>query len=217
MASIIKRKEIPLLITGFCGFAMVLSYFINFDPLNYVAGTINGWITVLSGIVVGLGVIGLIIVHGNRIQKRTPGQWPFSLWLIIIMFVTMAAGWWAQVPWGLENQYWQLIYLYVQTPIQTTIFSLFGFYVISAAFHALRVKNLESLLFLITGTIIFFWAAPIGSAIWPGFATLGDWLMAAPTAGVFRGILLGASLGIVAFGLRLLIGRERGYLRTRSG
>jgi hypothetical protein len=216
MASILKRREIPVAIAGIIGIVLLLAYFVKYEPLQTTASTLTSWGTVLTGLMLAVGLINLCIVHGNRVVKREKGMWPFSLWLLVSMFGTIIIGIWAGVPWSRDNEVWQFLYTYVNTPISQTIFSLFGFYVISASIHALRARSFESMLFLISGLVVFFWAAPIGSAIWPGFANLGDWFMATPTAGVYRGILLGISLGLISFGIRVIIGQERGYLKVRE-
>lgn len=212
MESILKRREIPIGITALVGIILLLDYFVKFNPLQSTAATITSWSTVLTGVIIAIGLCNLTIVQGNRVLKKAKGQWPFSLWLVVSMYATIIIGLWAQVPWGMENDTWRFIYTYINTPITQTISSLFGFYVISAAFHSLRAKNAESMLFMLSALAIFFWAAPIGSVIWPGFSTLGNWLMTIFTAGVYRGVLLGISLGLISYGVRVVIGRERGYL-----
>jgi len=213
MSDILKRREIPIVITAFVGIVVILSYFISFDPLQSTASTFTSWGAVLVASMVFIGLINLCQVHLNHIRRREKGIWPFSAWLLVAMFGTIIIGLWAGVPWGTQNDAWVFIYTYINTSISQTIFSLFGFYVISASFHTLRARNLESVIFLISSFVIFFWAMPVGTYIWPGFSPLGDWFMNVLTAGVYRGILLGISLGLISFGIRVISGIERGYLR----
>jgi len=213
MSDILKRKEIPIVITAFVGIVVILSYFVTFDPLQSTANTITSWGAIIVASMLFIGLINLCQVHLNRIMKREKGVWPFSAWLLVAMFGTIIIGLWAGVPWGGTNDSWVFIYTYINTSISQTIFSLFGFYVISATIHALKARNLESGIFLISSFIIFFWAMPVGTYIWAGFSPLGDWVMNVLTAGAYRGILLGISLGLISFGIRVIAGIERGYLR----
>jgi len=58
--------------------------------------------------------------------------------------------------------------------------------------------------------------APAGSVIFgplaPQFNDLGDWIMNVPNMAGFRGILIGAAVGAISLGIRVMTGRERGYL-----
>jgi len=215
--SSLAKKEIPLLLTGIIGLIILLAYFVEFPPLQNAAGTLTNFGSIITGIMIGVGLVNLVIIHGKNVIDQRKGTWPFSLWLIISMFGTIFVGLWAGVPWGSAgNDIWLFLNNYIRSPISITIFSIFGFYVIAAAVHALKIKSIETALFLISAIVVFLWNAPIGSVIWSGFPGLGAWLLAVPTGGAFRGVLLGASLGLISMGIRILTGRERGYLKLRE-
>lgn len=215
MSSILKRKEIPIIITSLTGVIVTLAYFIRFEPLQSTSGILTTWGSILTAAMLFIGLINVTQIHIRRINRREK-QWPISVWLLIAMYGTLIVGLWAGVPWGKSNDAWVFIYTYVTTSISQTIWSLFGFYVIQASIHALRARSTEALVFLLASFVIFLWSIPVGPYIWPGFSTLGTWMTDILTGGVYRGILLGMSLGLIAFGIRVMAGIEKGYL-TRRG
>ena len=98
---------------------------------------------------------------------------------------------------------------YIQIPLQATIFSLLAFFVASAAYRAFRVRSLDSFIMLAVGLIVLLGQVPLGAAIWDKIASAKDWLLSYPTTGGARGIILGAALGAVLTGLRVLLGVDR--------
>jgi len=53
---------------------------------------------------------------------------------------------------------------------------------------------------------------PIGSALWDGMPGTTTWIMLVPNLAAKRAILIGASLGAVATGMKIILGLERNYL-----
>ncbi|MCX7017888.1 MAG: hypothetical protein WCK47_03810 [bacterium] len=98
-------------------------------------------------------------------------------------------------------------------PLAATIYSLLAFYVASAAFRAFRAKNLHATLLLIAAIIVMIGRVPIGGYIWKGFPWLQDWLMIWPNTAGQRAIQMGAAIGMIAMGLRVIFGIERPYLK----
>jgi hypothetical protein len=53
---------------------------------------------------------------------------------------------------------------------------------------------------------------PAGSLLWEEFPLIKEWVLRVPTMAGARGILLGVALGIIATGLRILLGADRPYV-----
>jgi hypothetical protein len=100
--------------------------------------------------------------------------------------------------------------LYV--PLDSTIFSMLAFYITSSAYRAFRVRSAEATVLLLSALVVMFGRAPVGPAVWPSIGPITSWIMAVPNTAGMRGILIGVSLGVLSMGIRLLLGRERGYL-----
>lgn len=214
MSGLIKR-EIPLAITFITGIILIGSYFLNIPILSRISSEILTWTNIIAGTMTGLGIINIFMINIRSVQRREEGKWPFALWLmfgIVFMFlfgiqqgllsgvtVTEAPGY-----------FW--VYMNVNIATMITIFSLFGFYVVSATIHAFQVRNLESFLLALGAVIVFLWNAPLGGVIWSGFLPLGSWVSANVTGSTFRAVTITMAVGVLSLGIRILLGMERGYL-----
>ena len=164
---------------------------------------------------IGLGIINIFMIHIRTVQKREPGKWPFSLWLMFGIVFMVVFG----IQQGLLSgktiseapaYYW--VYMNVNIATSITIFSLFGFYVVSATIHAFQVKNLDTFLLSLGAILIFLWNAPLGGIIWEGFLPLGTWISTNITGSTFRAVTICMAVGVLSLGIRILLGLERGYL-----
>jgi hypothetical protein len=93
-----------------------------------------------------------------------------------------------------------------------TMFALLAFYIASAAFRAFRVRRTEAALLAGTAVIVMLGRVPVGAALWPGLPEVTDWIMNAPQLAAKRAILIGAALGAVSTGLKVILGLERNFL-----
>ena len=105
------------------------------------------------------------------------------------------------------------IYFKVFSPLQATMFSLLAFYVASATFRAFRARSLEATLLLVAGVLVMLGQVTLGNAAVD--ATTGQvqkFLMDNFVKAAERAIAIGASFGVLATGLRIVLGLERSYL-----
>lgn len=114
--------------------------------------------------------------------------------------------------WGADGRMRTWIYDHVFAPCNATMFSLLAFFVASAAFRAFRARNIESGLLLGSAIIVLLGRAPMGAAISGKLPALSQWILDIPNNGSRRAILMGAAVGAVATGLRVILGLERSHL-----
>jgi hypothetical protein len=104
------------------------------------------------------------------------------------------------------------MYDYVFYPCNATMFALLAFFIASAAFRAFRARNAEAALLLGAAIIIMLGRAPIGRAISDMLPLISDWILDVPNNAGRRAIMMGAALGAIATGLRIILGLERSHL-----
>jgi hypothetical protein len=105
------------------------------------------------------------------------------------------------------------VYFKIFAPLQATMFSLLAFYVASATFRAFRARSLESTLLLAAGAIVMLGQVKIGNDLTGGAAgAMQAFLMNNVVKAAERAIVIGASFGVLATGLRIVLGIERSYL-----
>ena len=100
---------------------------------------------------------------------------------------------------------------YIYTPLGATLYPITGFYIFSAAYRAFRARNIDATLMLLAGIFVMLKNAPVGEAIWIGFKTIGNWVQFTGQVPGMRTLAIVGALGLIAFGFRALLGKERGF------
>ncbi|MCL4458591.1 MAG: hypothetical protein M1136_05340 [Chloroflexi bacterium] len=204
------RQSIPLAIAITAGAVVSADYFVTNTYLNVISDLLVGWVTIIAAVALLLGLLNVSRVHISAIVERKGNRF-YSLCLLLTAVVIIVFGVWPGSR-GPNDPVVVWIFDYIYTPLNATIFSLLAFFVASAAYRALRAHTFEATLLLLTAVIILLGQIPLASTAWPEISHLKDWLVAYPMTAGMRGIILGASLGIIATTVRALVGLDRHYL-----
>lgn len=202
-------RSVVIAITTAIGLLVLAGFFIQNDSLVIIQQTFLDWTLILAAIALILGIFNVVGSHVRRARERRSG-WPYSLFLLAAMGTVIILGLLDPRGPGAPTVAW--IFNYIQLPLQATIFSLLAFFVASAAYRVFRARSVESFIMLIVGLVVLLGQVPIGSLIWDGMANAKEWLLSYPATGASRGIILGAALGIVLTGLRVLLGVDRPHI-----
>jgi hypothetical protein len=114
--------------------------------------------------------------------------------------------------WGKEGRVFTWMYDNIFRPCDATMFSLLAFFIASAAFRAFRARNIEAALLLGAAILVLLGRAPIGRAMSETLPAISDWIVNVPNNGSRRAIMMGAAMGAIATGLRVILGLERSHL-----
>ncbi|MCW4014575.1 MAG: hypothetical protein NWF07_16515 [Candidatus Bathyarchaeota archaeon] len=210
MSNVLKQEAVYA-VTGIVTILMLVEYFFFADTQIW-AETIRTWAVIIYNISLGLGAARLLISHSARVSKQGR-DWQYSgvlLALFAIMVLTGFAGYFmtgVQTDNGIYN--WMFNYIY--TPLGATLYPITGFYIFSAAYRAFRARNIDAALMLIAGCFVMLKNAPVGEAIWIGFATIGNWFQFTGQTPGMRTFAIVGALGLIAYGFRALLGKERGF------
>ena len=117
-----------------------------------------------------------------------------------------------QMGWGANGRVRTWFYDYVYGPCNATMFALLAFFVASAAFRAFRARNIDAALLLGSAIIVLLAQAPIGRWLTTSLPHLSDWILDVLSNGSRRAIIMGAAVGAIATGLRVILGIERSHL-----
>lgn len=202
-------RSLVTAITISTGILVLVNFFVRNDFLRQVQKTLLDWAIILAAVALILGIFNILASHARKIQNKKSG-WPYSLFLLAAMGTVIVLG--LADPRGPASPSVSWIFEYVQVPLQATIFALLAFFVASAAYRAFRVRSVDSFIMLIVGLIVLLGQVPIGQAIWGRIADAKDWILSYPSTGGARGIILGAALGAVLVGLRVLLGIDRPHV-----
>jgi len=207
----ILRREVVYALTGLVTVLMLLEYFF-WPTAQPWAETIRTWAIIVFNISLGLGAIRLLMQQSMNVQKRRE-NWQYSamlLSLFVVMLLTGFAGYFAT---GLQtsNGIYNWLFINIYTPLGATLYPITGFYIFSAAYRAFRARNVDAALMLIAGCFVMLKNAPVGEAIWIGFATIGNWFQFTGQIPGMRTFSIVGALGLIAYGFRALMGKERGF------
>jgi len=202
----LRRREIILFLTGIVGGLMMFEYFFAVKEIAALSSTVQKWAIIISTFALGLGIITTFRIHIAHVKRKSKGQWFFSAWLMGFFVLLTLIGLWdtkfVVYDWTFKNVY---------VALATTLYAITGFYIFTAAYRAFRARNIEATILIVSGVLILLRNAPIGEAIWRGFPILGEWVLMKGQVGGMRTLTFVAAAGLVVFGIRTLLGMERGY------
>jgi len=208
------KVKIPTFLTIIVGVFVLLNFFITTPWVKAVAEEMNQWGMIVFAMALVLGSANLLRVNLNVIRRRAE-DWPYKAVLVASMLFMAGVGVVDLLRRGHVSvgSYYNLLYLYVYTPLGSTMFALLAFFIASAAFRASRARSVRAALLLIAAALVMIGRVPLGAWLWETFPKITGWLMAVPNAAGQRGLIIGAAMGMIATGLRIIFGIERPYLR----
>ena len=204
------KREIPILITLIVGLYMLLGFFVPHPWVATLYGDLQQWAIVVVGCTYVLGVANLLRINWQKVARREH-DWLFKAVLIAGLLVTMAIGFSEGPRYSEDSSKFQWIYRTFYSSMAATMFALLAFFIASAAFRAFRIRSVEAMLLAIAAFVLMLGRVPLGHAIHPVIPEAADWLMEIPQNAAKRGILIGAALGVMATGIRLILGIEKTY------
>ena len=211
------KREVPLFITAVIGMFMILSFFVPHQLVSVPADFLQQSVIIVLAFSYFLGGANLLRLNFDVIYRRQPG-WQYKIVLVVALVGTFVIGLTEGRGFldpGMKSKW---IYDNLYSPMQATMFSLLAFFIASAAFRAFRIRTLEAGLLAIAALIVMLGRVPLGNLL-TGFLpedirllAIQEWIMEVPQNAAKRAILIGAALGVMATGLRVILGIERSYL-----
>lgn len=211
------KRELPLLITALIGTFMILSFFVPHQAVSVPADFLQASAVIVVAFGYVLGGANVLRVNFDGVYKRQH-DWPYKIVLVAGLLTMVIVG--AMEGKGFQAQGTRFTWLYNQlySPMSATMFALLSFFIASAAFRAFRIRTFEAGLLAVAALIVMLGRVPVGdwmTAFLPeGFrlSNWQEWIMENPQNSAKRAILIGAALGVMATGLRVILGLERSYL-----
>lgn len=177
------------------------------DTFNTLAGVFLQLVTITAALLVLLGVVNLLVVHGRRIGGRSRGL--LNSLVLIVSFALVVGAYIAER--GSDDPEITPVLLdTVLISIESALAALLFFALVYGAYRLMRHHvTWSSLLFITAVLVVLVGALPFSELDVMG--ELRDWLLATPVSGGARGILLGIALATLVTGVRVLIGQDRSY------
>jgi len=214
---------LPVVLTAIVGILIILSFFIPHPVIAEPAQILQDWaiVIVASGYV--LGAANVYKINGEAAIKQQK-DWIYKYVLLGSMTGMMVVGFFFSdgTQFLTDGQPFKWAYDYLYVPMQATMFSLLAFFIASAAFRAFRIRTIDAALLAVAALVVMIGRVPVGNLITNGLPepiqlpTMANWLLEWPQNAAKRGIAIGAGLGVMATGLRIILGIERSHMREES-
>jgi hypothetical protein len=214
------RTPISVAIAIGVGIIVLLGYFFGTNASGEITllGILQSYFlrgaVVVAGVALLVGVFNLATVHVKRIKQ---GESIYSLITILALLLTLLVGaydlgmTYLQGESGLRYTRW--IFENIQLPIESSLMAIIAVSLTYAAIRLLsRRLNFMSVVFSVVVIILLIGAIPAVSASdFNILSSIRNWIMSVPVVGGTRGIVLGMAMGIIATGIRILMGTDRPY------
>jgi len=180
--------------------------------ITNMATMLKRWGTVLIGISYFLAVGYLTRTHVRHIVRRDPGQWIYSIVLLLVMIPFLLYG----IVYGTSESNYALIWNNVYAPLNGAMFSYLAFYCVSAIYRTFRARTVETAILVVSGIIVLFTIVPLIVGAYPPLMNLGAWLVEVPNLGAMRALTVGGvGIGLALLSIRVIFGYERGWMGER--
>lgn len=186
---------------------LFVAFFLTTPAIKDAASAIQVFTVPLGGFALGLGALSLAIYYSKRIMKKEQ-YWQYNVVALASMATVIVLGFLEPQP----QSTFQWYNLNVLTTLETAIWSVLAFFMVSAAYRGLKIRTVESSLLMIAAIFVMLGNAPIGPALWGPFADIGAWIMNVPNVAGMRGLNIVVAIGIFVIALRTYMGRERSTL-----
>lgn len=210
--------------------------------INQAVEPVGTLTNILGGFLLGVGIFSLVRVHSIRIKRRQE-NWGYSLVLLTSFAVMTVVGFWdwrlrafvdqtgalnVRDNWQPVNYVQDLLFEGIYQQMDSAMFSMIAFFILSAAYRAFRIRSVEAtvmmasaliLMLNLMGALTYAWGEGInnlvvqtGNPFLMNFKlnVFADWLRSTMQIPAIRAIDFGVGLGALAMGLRLWLGLEKG-------
>ncbi|HEY3329553.1 MAG TPA: hypothetical protein VGK19_05990 [Capsulimonadaceae bacterium] len=190
---------------------------------------------VIGAFTVGLGVISLVGMH-TRSVVRQRAQWGYSACLIVA-FLVMTVFHLLDSYYGdhviigqggilraaiTNHDVYNFLFKGGLNSLESAMFALIGFFIISASYRAFRIRSFEASLLMISALVVMLGQVTLGTWLTGGlptdgpyanfrFENMAQYILLNINTPAQRAVAFGIALGTLATSLRLWLSLERGF------
>ncbi len=206
----ILKRTVPAAIAAVVGVVVLAAAFVPNPLLQSISTYLIDTTVIIAAFALLLGLLNILRVHTSKMWRLQP-EGAYSAVLILAMLTVLVFGLFPfrTGPSGPSQPTVQWIFQNIQVPIQASLSALMAFFVLTAAYRLLKVRNWPSTLMLIAALLVLVGQVTVG--LLPVMPDVKDWILDVLALAGVRGVLLGVALGAILTGMRLLLGAERPY------
>ncbi|GIW01246.1 hypothetical protein [Roseiflexus sp.] len=214
------KRLIATIVAGVAGLLVLIDFAGPVPGVSALAQITLDWAALVAALALVIGVVNVTGHHIGRVVRRS-ADWKYSLILLAAMVIVIVAGTLfplqnpdgsLTVPSSLIEQPVRLVFRAVYTPLASSLLALLTFFSLSAALRAVRRRTGDALV-IVTVALVVLIAASLpqlerAPVVADGVRWLSDYVVLAGA----RGLLIGAAIGALVAGVRLLLGFDQPYL-----
>lgn len=202
-----NRQDLMVILSAVIAIILILNGFIDVPFIAKATTELQSWGIIIAAITLGLAFVNLSRIHIRRVSLRRT-NWQYSIPLLVLMYIQAVLG----LMEGSTGKNYIFLFNAILSPSGAMMYALLALWIASAAYRAFTARSVDSALLLLSGIIVMLGNAPVGTVIYKGLPDIKDWIVNVPNMAAQRGIMIGAGIGAIALGIRILMGIERGYL-----
>lgn len=185
---------------------MAGEYYLKAPLVADIAKEVRIWGIIIGIFALSLGTVNLAVLHGQKIRNQKSG-WLNSAVMLCAIVVFALTG----ITQGTGSRVYTDLYDAFLAPMATALFGTLIFFIVSAGYRSFVIRKLESGVILVSALIVMLAAVPLGRMISPLIPDAATWMQDIPNNAGQRGLVIGAAIGAVANGLRVMLGLERNF------
>jgi hypothetical protein len=204
------RRTLPTAVAIAIGIFVLAALFTSNPLLDAIGTYLIQTAVIIAAFALFLGLLNVLRVHAGKIHS-SPQDAGYSAVLLVALFTVLVFGLIPVLgmPSGPTQPVVEWIFQNVQVPLQASLAALIVFFIVTAAYRLLLMRNVESVVMLIVALLVLVGQVTVG--LLPVVPGIRNWILnVAAMAGV-RGIVLGVALGVLLTSIRLFLGVERPY------
>ncbi len=212
------KRLLAVVIAGVAGLIVLVDFAGAGGLFQLLAGILIDWAAVITAIGLLFGVLSVVGTHLQRMRTRS-ADWGYSLVLILGMLAVIIAGIFFPLPGragfvlpgSLAEIPIRTVFRVVYEPIASSLLALLAFFSLSAALRALGRGSAEATVIVVVAALVLIAQLPPVAAL-PAVGASVQWLNDYVALAGARGLLLGAAIGALVAGVRVLLGFDTPYI-----
>jgi hypothetical protein len=213
------KRLIATLIAGATGLLVLIDFAGPVGTISAVAQLLVNWAALVTALALLVGLLNVVLSHIRRVMRRN-ADWGYSVVLLGAMLAVIVSGTligfvpggYVLYPTVLAEQPVRDLFRAFYQPLAASFLALLAFFGLSAALRALRRRTTDSLVILVVAMIVLVVAALPQLAALPYLNDTVNWMADFVALASARGLLIGAALGALVAGIRVLLGFDQPYL-----
>jgi hypothetical protein len=217
------KRLIATLIAGVAGLIVLVDFAGPIGQIDVLARLLVDWAALLAALALLVGLLSVAASHFMRVLRRRP-DWGYSVVMLVAMLLVIVSGtiigiWndagetnFVIFPQSLVEQPVRDLFRAFYQPLAASFLALLAFFGLSAAMRALRRRTADALVIVIVAIIVLALVALPQLAALPVLGDSVGWVRDYVALASARGLLLGAALGALVAGVRVLLGFDQPFL-----